>query len=77
MNQTIGEMPKNALEKVVATLAEYKGRPRIDIRVFWQPEVTEPDNWVATRKGINLSPDHWQDFKELINKLDKAIGKTA
>ena len=75
MNQTIGELSKNSMEKIVASLGEYKGRPRIDIRVFWQPEPAEPDKWVATRKGINLSPDRWQDFKKLIARVDKAIDK--
>lgn len=73
MNQIIAEIPKNALEKVVATMGEYKGKPRIDIRVHFQPDASEPDNWIPTKKGINLSPDMWPDFKELVGKVDKAI----
>jgi len=26
-------------------------------------------------KGINLSPDDWKKFKELVGKIDKAISK--
>ena len=73
MNQTIGEIPKSALEKIVATLGEYKGKQRIDIRVYYQPDVSEPDKWLPTKKGLSLSPDNWPDFKKLVGKVDKAL----
>ncbi|MFH2061071.1 MAG: transcriptional coactivator p15/PC4 family protein [Pseudomonadota bacterium] len=73
MAQTIGEIPKNTMEKVVANLVEYKGKPRVDIRVYFQPNQAEPDTWIPTKKGINLDPDSWQDFKGLVGKIDKAI----
>ncbi len=75
MSQTIGEFQKNAMEKLVATLGEYKGRPRIDIRIHFQPEASEPDKWIPTKKGINLSPDNWADFKKLIGQVDKALSE--
>ena len=74
-NRIIGEIPKNALEKIVATLGQYKGKPRIDIRVHFQPETSKPDKWLPTKKGINLSPDMWPDFKKLVGKVDQVIGQ--
>ncbi len=75
LDKTIGEIQKNAMEKVVATLGEYKGKPRVDIRTYFLPDQAEPDNWIPTKKGINLSLDNWVEFKELVKKIDKAVGK--
>ena len=78
LSQCIGEIQKNALEKVVATLGEYKGKQRVDIRTYFLPDQAEPDNpdnWIPTKKGINLSLDNWVEFKELVKKIDKVIGK--
>jgi hypothetical protein len=77
LNRIIGEIPKNALEKVVATLGEFKGKPRIDLRVYFKPDVSEPDKWLPTKKGINLDPGSWQDFKELVGKVDKALDQES
>lgn len=74
MNKVIGEVPKNTMEKIVASLGEYRGKPRIDIRIYFMPEVSEPDKWLPTKKGLNLSPDDWPEFKELVGKVGKAIG---
>lgn len=75
MSQTIGEISKNPYEKIVATLGEFKGRTRIDLRMYFKPEVSEADKWVPTKKGINLDVDMWSDFKELVGKVDEALGK--
>jgi hypothetical protein len=78
LDKTIGEIQKNALEKVVVTLGEYKGKQRVDIRTYFLPNQAEPDNpdnWIPTKKGINLSLDNWLEFKELVKKIDKAVGK--
>jgi len=74
MNQTIAEIEKNTLEKIVATLGEYKDKQRIDIRVYFQPDA-DPNNWVPTKKGINIGLDTWGEFKDLIEKVDQAISK--
>ena len=74
MNQTIAEIEKNTLEKIVASMGEYKDKQRIDIRVYFQPDA-DPDNWIPTKKGINISLDSWGAFKGLVEKIDKAITK--
>jgi len=43
LSQTIGEMSKNPYDKIVATLGEFKGRTRIDLRMYFKPEVSEAD----------------------------------
>ena len=72
MNQTIAEFQKNPAEKIVGSLAQWQGKQRIDIRVYFKPD-NNPDNWIPTKKGINLDPDTWGDFKALIGKIDKAV----
>ena len=74
MNQTIAEIEKNTLEKIVASMGEYKDKQRIDIRVYFQPDAG-PDNWKPTKKGINISLDSWPEFKGLVEKVDQAISK--
>ena len=61
MGQVIGEMQKNALEKIVATLAEYEGKQRVDIRVYYKDDNQE---WIPTEKGINLGLNSWKEKKD-------------
>lgn len=75
MSQVIGEIQKNALEKIIATVGEYQGRQRIDIRTYFLPNSADPEKWSPTKKGINLSTENWQEFKDLVTKIDQAISK--
>jgi len=77
LSRTIGEIEKSALEKIVAAIGEFKGKTRIDLRVYYQPVAHKPDEWVPTKKGINLDPETWYDFKNLIAKVDQALTKKA
>ena len=72
MTQTIAEIDKNSIEKIRATLSVYKGKDRVDLRVYYQVDNNE---WRPTKKGINLSVDSWDDFKGLVRKVDKAISE--
>jgi len=60
LSQTIGEIPKNAPKKYVATPGEFQGKTRIDIRVYYK---TESDNWRSTKKGVNMDTETWPEFK--------------
>ena len=33
------------------------------------------DDYKPTKKGINLGMEQWKEFKDLVGKIDKAIGK--
>ena len=76
MNRILGEINKNAIEKIMATLGEYKDKPRIDIRVYFLPDA-DPDNWIPTKKAINLSLGQWADFKGLVESINTALKKEA
>jgi len=50
----------------------------VSLRRLSQPSnVSEPDEWRPTKKGINISVDSWQDFNELVEEIDQATGKKA
>ena len=76
MNRILGEISKNAIEKIMVTLGEYKDKQRIDIRVYFLPDA-DPDNWLPTKKGINLSLNQWADFKGLVEIIDAALKKVS
>ena len=69
----LGEIRKNATEKVVVSVNEFKGHQRVDLRVYFQPNVAKPDEYVPTKKGINLSAEMWKELKALIPEIDRAL----
>ena len=69
----IGEIKKNRAEKVVISIGEFKGKKRIDIRTFFLGEEEDSEVWKPTKKGINISLDQWQEFKELLKKVDDSL----
>jgi len=73
LSKTIGEIQKNVFEKVVITLIEHQGKQRIDIRTYIVDQ-SDPNTWLPSKKGVNLSLDMWEDFKGLVEKIDRAIG---
>ncbi len=69
----IGEIQRSAFEKIVVTLMNPKGKQRIDIRAYSFSDQREPDNWLPSKKGINLTVDEWTEFKALVDKVDQAV----
>ncbi|MGA2106814.1 MAG: transcriptional coactivator p15/PC4 family protein [Syntrophorhabdales bacterium] len=65
----IGEIEKNAKEKIRVSIEEYKGHKYVDCRVYFQDEARE---WHPTKKGIALNPDI---IDEVIEALQKASEK--
>ena len=65
-------MRKTPTQRIVATLSDYQQSQRIDIRVYFQPN-DKPDVWIPTKRGINLSLDNWQDFKDLVKTIDQVV----
>jgi len=73
MSEVIGEIEKNMAEKIVLSLGEFKGKLRVDIRTHFLPDTDDPESWKPTKKGINMDLEQWSNFKELVDKVDKAI----
>ena len=69
----IGEIKKNRAEKIVFSLGEFRGKKRIDIRTFFLGDEEDSEVWKPTKKGVNISLDQWQEFKELIKEVDNSL----
>ena len=73
MNKVIASFHKNSTEKIVASLSEFKGRQRIDIRLYFQEDITDPNSFVPTKKGLNMGLHNWPEFMQLVGKIDKEV----
>lgn len=71
MNDTITEIPKNSREKLVFTLAEYRGKLFLDIRTH-----VNPDNGgqpIATKKGVTIPPALYPQFRAALAQVEQAM----
>ena len=66
-DKIIGELGKNAIEKYVFALKEYKGKQFIDIRTFYLADAVK-NEWRPTKKGITITAAVKKDFINLMNK---------
>lgn len=56
----LGEIERNPTEVIRISLANFKGRDYVDLRIYFQDDAGE---WKPTKKGVTIAPD----------KLDEAI----
>jgi hypothetical protein len=78
MNKIIGEIqtidrPKIKV-KIVATLEEQKSGTWIQLT---QHNKIDDGHWIETNFKILFRVEAWEDFKKLVAKVDRAIGKKA
>lgn len=66
----IGEIQKNATEKIRVSISEYKGHKFIDVRVYFEDDSGE---WKPTKKGITVSKDNVDKLVELLNEGKKKL----
>ena len=62
------KMSKNAFEDIIINDSEFKGKTYIDIRVWYLEESS--GEYKPTKKGISIDKDSWNDFVELLKKVD-------
>lgn len=66
----IGEFRKNAVEKLQASIDDFKGKKVFDLRVYYE---TLEGEWKPTKKGITISINKINDIVDLINQSTKII----
>lgn len=71
MDIEIGEIQKNSTNKIRVSVREYKGRQFVDVRTFFQNEVS--NEYGPTKKGIAISPDKITELIRLLSEADKRI----
>lgn len=70
MSDKVCELAKNAREKIIFRLGEYKGHKFVDMRVFAIEEGKDP---APTKKGLAVSPALWPQFKEALAQLETGM----
>lgn len=66
----IGEIPKNATEKIRVNLSEYKGYRFVDIRIYFADDSGE---WKPTKKGVTITKDGLDTLIKLLNEGKKKL----
>ena len=72
MNDKVCELAKNAREKIIFSLGEYKGHKFADMRVFAIEEGKDP---APTKKGLAVSPSLWAQFRAALDQVEAAMIK--
>jgi hypothetical protein len=70
MSNQVCELAKNAREKIIFRLGDYKGHKFVDMRVFAIEEGKDP---APTKKGLAVSPALWPQFKAALAQLESAM----
>jgi hypothetical protein len=74
MSEQVCEMAKNAREKIIIRLGEFKGHKFVDMRVFALEDGKDP---APTKKGLAVSPTLWPEFKKALAQVEEAMIKTG
>jgi DNA excision repair protein ERCC-4 len=69
-DKVLAEMQRTRTEVIRATLGEFKGKQRIDIRIYFE---SAQENWLPTKKGINIAVDAWLKFKAFLREVDQGL----
>lgn len=67
MMKKIGELEIADRSKLILSIGEYKGRERIDLRIY----VRSKNKEIPTRRGIFFDSEWLPDFIKMIRKLEK------
>lgn len=70
MSEIVTEMEKGWNEKIVFSRSEFKGKHYADIRIYYEDDEGE---WKPTKKGITITVDRFQEFKEHLAKLEEFL----
>ena len=68
----LATIPRRATEHLQIAINEYKGKSYLDLRIFYTTD--DGANWLPTKKGVTVSPDNLQLFKEAIEKAIEEFG---
>jgi hypothetical protein len=70
MSDNVCELAKNAREKIIFRLGEFKGHKFIDMRVFAVEDGKDP---APTKKGLAVSPALWPQFRAALDQMEAAM----
>jgi predicted CopG family antitoxin len=73
MSEVIARFEKNSFEEVRISLTKFKGKDLIDLRVYYRPD--DGEEMRPTKKGITISLDKFNELKNAILTVEKALHK--
>jgi hypothetical protein len=71
MSKSICELSKNAREKLIFKLNEFKGKHYLDVRVYLVGE--NGGQPVPTKKGLTLAVNLYPQFKEALGRVEAVM----
>jgi len=69
MNKVIGAINKSDAAEVRVSTTKFKGRPVVDIRVWFKPDGV--DELIPSRKGITLDLTKVSDLVNILERIGK------
>jgi len=69
MEKVAYEFDKGNQEIVRASVSDFAGKRRADLRVFFQ---TEDGAWHPTKRGVSLTVDMIEELQKAVDKLAEA-----
>lgn len=74
MEKVAYEFDKGNKELVRASVSDFAGSRRADIRVYFQ---SDDGAWHPTKRGLSISATMVSELKQAVEKLEEAIGANA
>jgi len=71
MSEQIATIPKNAKEKIIFSLSEFKGKHYVDMRIFTANDNGGQD--IPTKKGLTIPVHLYSTFKDTLASVDHAL----
>jgi Transcriptional Coactivator p15 (PC4) len=62
---------------VRASLSEFRGRERIDLRLWVEPRDQPGGELIPTAKGVNVPVEFLDDLEEAVAALRRAVGRSG
>ena len=59
----------NSKNEVRVKVVEYEGRSRLDIRHYFNQDPAKPNDFIPTRKGINISIELGQELMKALSSV--------
>jgi len=71
MEKVAYEFDKGNNEMVRASVSDYAGRRRADIRIYFQ---ADDGAWHPTKRGVSISAEMVGELKQAVDKLEETVG---
>lgn len=65
----LSTIPRSSTEQIQISINEYKGKQYLDLRIYYTTD--NGANWLPTKKGITVSPENLESFKDAIEEAIK------